>query len=358
MNIFRLRLIFIIVVLLMVAFPLHEAFANSPHPPTYVWFYFDIDQKTWQDIQGIQLIGCTTENCEQTVLLQQYGGCTDEKCLKTSGLFDDERSYLICADYHCFSRVYPNHGGTNFKLLIQFQKKALLSPIVSNLPSSMGEEKSWTIGFKGDSLEVSADETITRTYPQLPLAFSKSYVYWVSIGVEVIVAILYFLLFLKTKKTIFKLGGIVFLINLLTLTVVWFFFPSFGYFHTAGLIKTGIFTFVLAGLYALLLFFIYRPSSTRRRGLIIFGAISIPFAILVWLVFAFITNYGEQPLIAQGLPAYILIIMEEVFAIAIEAFLMNQYSNQEISKKHAWILALVMNTASFLIGQGIQLFVR
>lgn len=199
-NIFRLRLIIIIVVLLLIAFPLHEAFANSPHPPTYVWFYFDIDQKIWQDIQGIQLIGCTTEKCEQTVLLQQYGGCTDEKCLKTSGLFDDERSYLICADYHCFSRVYPSHGGTNFKLLIQFQKKALLSPIISNLPSSMGEEKGWTIGFKGDSLEVSADETITETYPQLPLAFSKSYFYWVSIGVEVIVAILYFLIILKTKK--------------------------------------------------------------------------------------------------------------------------------------------------------------
>ena len=255
--------------------PVQVAYANSLPPPSVVWFTFDYATAQTPRLLGVQLIACTTVNCEQPVLLQQYGTCDGAGCLPSPPKLTGWSNDFGCAANICRSTAFPSHGGTDFKLVVQFSDRVRISEFVKKLLSEYGEVIAWRVivqdadlSIKSSNLPVVSDPN--RYYPKQPLLL-----FGLSIVVELLVAGVCFWRTVEPRYFEGKLL-IVLLVNLLSLPVVWFFFPSLGQFQSDANRNIGVFVLVAAFIYAALLAAIYRSENKTRRWVIILTFISLP----------------------------------------------------------------------------------
>lgn len=332
--------------------PVDIAYANSAPPPSVVWLTFDYKTAQPPQLLGIQLIACMTADCELSVLLQQYGTCDGVGCAKLPLIQSDRPSEFVCAANICRSAVSPTHGGTDFKLVVQFSDRVRSSDVISKLPSSYAEAKAWHVIVRETDLVIVLDTATPARHNPLKL-FSNNF-WWIglSIAVELLVASLCFQIWARTD--IRRLMGrllIIFLVNLVSLPVVWLFFPSLGKFQSGGSRGLGIFVLVAAIIFAVLLAGIYRSENKTRRRMIILTIISLPGILFCYLALSFVTGFGSSSITIQGLPFDLAIIAAEVFAVVFEAILVTILSKRSIPLRLIWVTSLLMNSASFISGQ-------
>jgi hypothetical protein len=224
--------------------------------------------------------------------------------------------------------------------------------VTGELPSNYGESKAWRVVVRDTDLSMEQD-----TIPAIPDPFELNIQQLLgrlglSIVVELLVAGLCFQVWSKTD--IRGLMGrllIILLVNLVTLPVVWFSFPSLGQFQSDGGHKLGIFVLIVSVIYATLLAGIYRSVNKMRLWVIILTVISLPITGVCYLVVLFLASYGNYAVIAQGLPSNITILASEVFAVVFEAILIAILSKRSLPFGLICVTSLLMNAASFFIGQ-------
>jgi hypothetical protein len=344
--------VFVIALTFILLIPVNFALANSLPPPSIVWFTFEYKTAQPPHLLGLQVVACETENCEQPVLMQQYGICERDGCLKTPAKLTGEKNTLGCAADKCRSTAFPFHGETYFKLVAQFSDRVRESRVTQKLPSQYGEETAWRVIMGETDLTVEKD---TIPVLQSPLVIFKNNTLRIglSIFVELLVAGVCFQIWAKTDfRHLMGRLLIVFLANLITLSVVWFFFPSLGYFQSSANTTLGIMVLFAAFVYAALLAGIYRSRNKTRWWLVALTTLSIPFTVVCSLItFSFTNGYYGSYVTAQGLPSSVIIIASEVFAVVVEAILITILCKGSLPLRLIWITSLLMNTASFLTGQ-------
>jgi hypothetical protein len=330
--------------------PIGAAYANSAAPPSVAWFTFDYTTVQTARLQGVQLIACLTTNCEQPVLLQQYGICKSAGCVESAPTLTGWPNDIGCATNICRSAAYPSHGGTDFRLVAQFSDRVRASEVVGKLPSGYGGVSAWRVIVQDTALSIEsvappAVSIPNRSYPGKPLIL-----FGASILVELLVAGVCFWRTIDPsyfESTVF----IVFLVNLLSLPVVWLFFPSLGQFQSTANRNMGVITLLAAFIYAALLAAIYRSGKKRRGWVIALTILSLPVTVLFFLIVpSFLTGYVGGYISVQGLPASVTITASEIFAVVFEALLIMLLSKPSLPVRWVWITSLLMNAASFIVG--------
>ncbi len=328
------------------------ATANSTAPPSVVWLTFDYETAQTPRLLGVQLTACVTAGCEQPVLLQQYGTCNGAGCVTSPPKITGWGYDFGCASRICRSSAYPSHGGTDFRLVAQFSDRVRSSDAVSQLPSQYGETAAWHVIVRETDLTLEPDAAIPAIHD--PLELFQQNLWWLglSIVVELLVAGLCFQVWARTD-----IGGLigrlwmVFLVNLLSLPVVWLFFPSLGQLQTEASQEMGIFVLFGALVYGTVLAGIYRSEGKTRRWAIILPLISLPIAALGSFVVWGLTSYmGSRTVIVEGLPSNVTMLASEVFAVVLEAILITILSKRSLSSRLIWLTSLLMNAASFVAG--------
>jgi hypothetical protein len=342
---------FVIVAIFLL--PVNVAYANSTPPSSVVWFTFDYRTTQIPRLLGVQLIACSTTNCEQPVLLQQVGTCDRAGCVTLPPQNTGGPNDFGCKANICRSAVYPSHGGTYFELVVQFSDRVRTSGVVGKLPSYGGTWDTWRVIVRDAELIISPVDPQFESFPNRYIPKQPLLQFGLSILVEILLAGLCLQIWARTD--IRRLSGrllIILLVNLLSLPVVWFFFPSLvGQFKSHVTTISGYFFLAAALIYASLLAGIYRSGKKTRRWLIILTFISLP--VTVFCLSApgiFLSDYASIPVFTQGLTANIAILASEIFAVVFEAILITILSKRSLPLRLIWITSLLMNAASFVAG--------
>ena len=205
--------------------PVGIVYANSGPPPSVAWFLFDYTVNPSPRFQGIQLIACTTTECTEPVLLQQFGTCDGSDCLTSPPALTGGDNDFACAANVCRSSAFPDHGGTDFKLVVQFSDRVRVSEVTGKLPTKYGQNAAWRVVVQETDLSLKSSGLPAVSNPDWNYSKRPIWQFGLSILVELVVAGLFIEFLLKGNPASFE-GRlwIVLLVNLLSLPVVWFFF--------------------------------------------------------------------------------------------------------------------------------------
>ena len=337
--------------LLIALLPTTIALANSAAPPAVVWFTLLYGTGRTPRLEGLQLVGCPTEQCEQPVLLQQYGVCQAEGCLSSQVTLSGFDLSFGCTENLCRATSYNDYGGMDFKLVAQFSDRVRSSPVTSKLPSEFGEETAWNVTVGASDLSITPDvsiPTLSEPYELFPRDMA-----WLglSILVEVLVAGACFYFLTPADKNLWlNRLLVVFLVNLATFPSLWLFFPAFGQFHRAGSRYLGAIAMLVSAFYVALLIIIYRSPRKIRVWAIpltVVGGLLTGFGCTFLLVLAY---FGGATVYVQGLSSTLVILLSEIYAVIIEAVLIAILCKLPLKTRWIWMTSLLMNAASFIVG--------
>jgi hypothetical protein len=314
-----------------------------------MWFILDGASQQLR-VDGLQLIGCSTTTCEQPVLLLQHGDCDLPRCLPGPPELAKPDASLVCSDELCLASAASFGPRSHFWIVAQIAGQAYASD-VREMPGPQWlpfwEEVGWQVSTSDGALSVTSDPAFEspRIRRGLLVAFALTQ------SVELIVAGLY--LWVRRRSTLEHAMGrllMVFLINLVTLPVVWFSFPALGWLQSPSARGLGVAVLALAAAYATALVFIYASEEGRRRRWIVWTLIATP--LLFGCVFyAGIEAIRIDPRVAAGgVSASVFVIAAEVFAVVCEAILLHLLSRKALPLQAAGLLSLLMNVASYLLG--------
>jgi hypothetical protein len=153
------------------------------------------------------------------------------------------------------------------------------------------------------------------------------------------------------RREITILLGLIGVLNLLSLSVVWFFFPALGFFQTNTDLAFGTSILLIALIFGGVVGGIRWIDSTWQRLLLVgLSAGFLPIILFIALVVALVADYGNRLPTADGLPAHITLMLSELFAFVFEAVLIYLASRRALNIGQAVLLSLAMNVASFLAG--------
>ncbi len=317
--------------------------------PAQIWLIFDYKTAQPMHLEGIQLIKCPTLNCEQPAVLQQYGTCNADGCLSSIPEIPklEGWSEFECAGNRCraASYGYP-YEGPYFKFAMQFSDRVRTSDAMNGLPLYPGDRMIWRVIVQDADLSLIADTEVGglswRRYEQFRLGLVLTQL------VETLVAGLYLLMVVRAdaERLINRLV-MIFLINLVTFPVVWFFFPAFSQFQFTGMRLIGIFGLIVAALYALALVRIYTRKGKKRTGAIVLTVSLLPLTLVCSVFALFALAFGYSAVSAAGLPPEVALLASEIFAVVSEAALIYLLSRKSLSLRHAGTMSLLMNAASF-----------
>jgi hypothetical protein len=339
-------------VVLIALLPTTVALANSAAPPAVVWFTLLYETGHRPRLEGIQLVGCPTEQCQSPVLLQQYGVCEAAGCLPPPvTLVDGFATAFSCAADRCRGMSYNDYAGMDFKLVAQFSDQVRSSPVTSKLPSEFGEVAAWNVIVGETNLSLTPDATIPTLNEPYELYPRNLILLGLSILVEVLVAwaCFYFLTPADRSQWLKRLL-VVFLVNLATFPSLWLFFPAFGQFHRAGSRYLGVIAMLVSAFFVALLVIIYRsPRKVRLWAipLTVVGGLVAGFGCSFLLLLAY---FGGATVYVQGLPSTLVILLSEMYAVIVEAVLISILLKLPPKTRWVWITSLLMNAASFIVG--------
>jgi hypothetical protein len=353
------KAIFVFAVIVLFLLPMSMASANSLPPPSIAWFTFEYKIDQTPKLLGVQLIACTTENCEQPELLQQYGTCNGDGCLASQPKMNEWPDSFDCAENICVSSGYFDE--ISFKLVAQFSDRVRSTDVIDKLPAYYGDTKSWLVSVEENDLTVKSGYLPAVADPDLLYPKRPILLFGLSIVVELVVAGLCFLIWIQTKVGSLVIRGgalenkllIVLLVNLVSLPVVWFFFPAIGRFQLSGNQNRGVMVFFLALVFSVLLAVIYHSEGKARGWLIALMVISLAvvgFCGPIVLSFMKAYEFGDTVINVQGLSPTAITIASEIFAVVYEGLMLMVMSKKSIPVKLIWITSLLMNAASFIAG--------
>jgi hypothetical protein len=324
--------------------------ANSIGPPAEFWFTMDYQIATRPAMEGAQIVGCAAEDCAESELLMQYGTCDGGDCLPaplTLEAWDTWHTKFECAAGLCRFSSYWWDGGY-LRLVVQFSDRTRISDRVGPLTWQYGMEKAWRVAVRESSLTLNEDPDFrapSTNYSLFAIALELAE------AVELLLAAVFLRFAIKADAAQTKNAlKVVFLVNLITLPVVWYTFPSWGRFQTGTARQMGWFILGLAAVYALLLVGIYTSDGKKRRTRLILTILSLPVAFLATLAALYVTSYGNYDVVVQGLSPGLVVLFSEMFAVVVEAWLISRMARKSLTGRQAAAMSLLANAASFLVG--------
>lgn len=345
--------------LFFLVLPVSRGLADSGPPPAILWLRFDYQNMENIDLEGVQIIGCRAASCNDPVLLQQYGVCTESGCLQGEPLFDIGKYTLDCTQNRCRadSGLYREGGDQDeahyLRLIIQFPDRTRQSGSFEN-PFLKGYN--WNNNLLVRIEETGADvmenpEPLPTIY-KLPEQYGLAFL--LTLFIETFVAGIFFIIHFKPSiLTLFKNVLMIVVINSVTFPVVWFFFPAWQPFVSSQAKILGVTILLAVSIYALLWYFVFSAPSIDRKiswiaALVFFLLVMIFACFELFLWFA----YQHYPVAsAKGLPYPVVLFLAELFAIVAEAALLVLYGKLPL-KISSW-LSLAMNMASFITGLAV-----
>lgn len=329
--------------------------ANAAPPPSKLWFTFVDDGASQPKIEGLQLLACPAETCEAPEPLLQYGDCTASACMMP--VPESTRwSSLQCVDDRCLATVQyymiEEAPDLHFKLVAQFADGVRISPVVAGLPQTYGDDRAWIVQVGVADLRLVDDTQFadpTRRYGNFLWGLA------LTLAVELFVAGALLWWWKKAERDVFvKRLVMVGLINLLTYPLVWLVFPSLQQFQRSYLRTLSIYVAIAFVLYAAALVWIYVPKDkSMRRLALIMTLLSLPAPGIGLLLVLVVGGYGSYTVVASGLTPGLALLLTEVFVVLLEGLLLWVLSRKSLPLLHAGAISLLMNLASFLVGQAI-----
>jgi hypothetical protein len=359
-----------LLLLALIVLPTTSARANSAPPPARFWFAFEDESGQPLSPQGVQLVGCEG-NCQQGMLLQSYGVCDQPGCLAGAPALTDVYSQFGCSPAQpsweaiplqsnrdstvglCRSSSYDYSG--QYRLVAQIDGQVYSSALrpFFDQQYTAGWDKAFRVVVSPSGLNLVEEPGFESPAGYWP-GFIASLL--VTLVVELLVAGLYLGLLLRLRgATLANLLVLVSLADLVTFPLVWFFFPSFAPFTPFYNRALGIFLLFAGLLFTLLIAIPFLRSEGRKRW--IFVATICLLALLIVpacsIAVLFASSYGNYNLATGGLPGSWLLLISEVFAVLFEAGFIYLLSRKSLPLKHALLLSLLMNLASYLAGLAI-----
>ena len=329
-----------------------SAAANAAPPPSKLWFTFEYDRAPGAKIEALQLLACPTETCDAPEPLLQYGHCTASAC-EASVPEATRWSNLQCADNRCLATLpYMEQTYLHFKLVAQFADSVHTSPVIAGLPQSWDDDHAWIVQVEATDLHLVEDTDFVDPTGRYGGFF------WglaLTLAVELLVAGALLWWWKRAEHNVFvKRLVMVGLINLLTYPLVWLVFPSLGQFQHSYLRTMSLFVAIAFVLYAAALAWIYVPKDkSMRRLALIMTLLSLPATGLCLLFVLIVKGYGNYTIAAQGLTPGVTLLLTEIFVVLAEGLLLWILSRKSLPLLHASAISLLMNLASFLVGQMI-----
>ena len=105
----RAKTFAVLVILGMLLMPVPVALANAA-PPLELWLDFEYQTSEQPDLEGVQIIGCDTPECNQPRLLQQYGRCDSGDCLDSPPSLQTVQD-LQCVEERCVAVFHNRDDG-------------------------------------------------------------------------------------------------------------------------------------------------------------------------------------------------------------------------------------------------------
>lgn len=327
------------------------AYANASAPPVAMWFIFDREMFQTLQIKGVQLVRCATEECAQFVLLKHDGTCYGSGCLPVASESSD--GSFECAENKCrFVSYLPPYETVFFRLVVQFSDQVRISDMAYFTPpySYVWQENAWNVTLQDTTLALARDLTFER-----PDKRYGRFLRWLAFtqGIELLTAGL--LLRVWTKLPRKRLVGtlvIVFLVNLLSFPIVWFFFPSLAHFQPSSIRLLGVFSLVIVAFYSIMLAYVYKAGSEDRRRKILLLVFSLPLVLPCALFLYPEATYRSRSygIPAAGLPSSIVLLLSEIFAVVFETVMIYKLCKGILSLRQVGITSFLMNLASFVLG--------
>jgi len=326
--------------------------ANAAPPPSKLWFTFEYNHTPGPKIEALQLLACPTEACDAPESLLQYGHCTAPGCMP-SAPEPTRWSNLQCAGDRCLAMLpYMEQTYLHFKLVAQFADDVRTSPVIAGLPQSWGDDHAWIVQVGAANLSLVEDIGFadpTRRYDGF---------FWglaLTLAAELLIAGALLWWWKKAERNLFvKRLVIVGVINLLTYPLVWLVFPSLAQFQRSYLRTMSIYVAIAFAIYAAALVWIYVPKDkSMRRLALIMTLLSLPVTGLCLLFVLIVNGYGNYTVAVQGLTPGVTILLTEVFVVLVEGLLLWVLNRKSLPLLHAGAISLLMNLASFLVGQMI-----
>ncbi len=321
--------------------------ANAVPPPAKLWFTFVYPTEPHPRLEGVQWIFCADEACITPTFVQTHGVCELPGCVSGAA---SPRVTFACAEDLCLATLPYGEPATVFQLIAQFSDGVRASAPITGLALEWGDEYAWQVQVQGTELVLTEDTAFVP--PESTRGdFLSGFALTLVVELLVVGVGLYF-----WKKAEHELLGarllLVGLINLLSYPLVWLVFPAWTQFQPRYLRTMSIWVSIAWLIYAAALLWIYLPKdkSMRRLALIV-TALSLPVTALCLVFVLVVVGYGNYAVAVPGLPYGWMLLLTETFVVVIEAALLFFLSRKSLTLVEAGILSLVMNLASFLVGQ-------
>jgi hypothetical protein len=339
-------LLVIFLIFTFVSIPGSEVKADSPLPPGIAWFIFNSGGEPIDTIVSAQLVGCADTNCAKPKQLFQYGECALEGCVPFTMDHEDRWGELHCANDRCRLLTYPLNM-TYFRFLVQFPDKTLTSEVFQGISCAVGEVQTWRLTVKGAGLVVENDTAPVNGGKSA--GFLKTFFF--SHTVELIVSGLFYLIGLKILlKDLPSKLLMVFLVNLITLPIVWFYFTSFILYEPVFMRTVGTLSLIISIAYSIVVIHLYKTEKDRKKKIVL-SVLSVPIVFIIWFITFFMSSYGNQnEIVWNGLSPTVAILLAEIFAFIAEAALIWVLSRKDLSIIKACILSILMNVSSCCLG--------
>jgi hypothetical protein len=364
------RFAVLLLLLALVLLPTASAWANSGPPPARLWFAFQDDTGQALSPQAVQLAGCDGD-CSAEILLQSYGVCNQPGCLPGQPALQNWADEFGCSPAQpswetiptqsnrqstvglCRAASYDYSG--QYRLVAQIDGQVYTSDLHPFQDSQAITD--WEQAFRV-VVAPSGLSLVENPDFEAPAGYWPSFIpsFLLTLAIELLVAGLYLGLGLKLRSaTLGTLLALVALADLVTFPLVWFFFPSFAPFTPPYNKALGYFLLLAGLLFTGLMAILFLRTEGRKRWISV--GVACLLAVLVIPVCSiavlFATSYGNNSLATGGLPGSWLLLASEIFAVLFEAGFLYFLSRKALPLRHAFLLSLLMNLASYLAGLAI-----
>jgi hypothetical protein len=325
--------------------------ANAAPPPAKLWLTFVYPTESHPRLEGVQWLFCADKACITPTFVQAYGVCTGAGCVLNPPS-SSERMTSACAGERCLMTMPYDQEYKAFKLVAQFSDGVRASPVTGGLPTGWGDDRAWQVQVQGTGLVLTEDTAFVA-----PESTQRDFLsgFALTLVVELLVAAVGLWLWKKAERELLaKRLVMVGLINLLTYPLVWLVFPSLQQFQRGYLRTLSVYVAIAFVIYAAALVWIYLPKDkSMRRLALIMTLLSLPVTGIILLLTLVVTGYGNYAIAVPGLTPALTLLLTEVFVVLAEGMLLYVLSRKSLSLIQAGVVSLLMNLASFLVGQAI-----
>ena len=198
MNKHSIRKLNIALLFLLVLIPSSNASANALPPPVRIWFRFVNGDNSVPDIDGLQVVGCSDENCLSPIILRCDGKRSTEECGEMHPLLSEETTLRCVSDRCLFEIDYLEYDSLPpYIQVILFSGNETLVSEVVYLPECYSCTLPWKV-IVDNKPPLILDDTEYRRPGEEYNNFFKSFIY--STSIELLVAGI--LMFVSRKKII------------------------------------------------------------------------------------------------------------------------------------------------------------